>query len=318
MAMLVRLVLAALCCASLSALPALAQDDPDTRACLGSDGANPTAQIAGCTAMIASGKYSPAVQAFAFANRCKAYSDQRDADRAIADCNRAIELDPGNAVAFNNRGIAWRLKRDYERAIADYSAAIRLNPRDPFFLNNRGVAHAARRDWDRAIEDHSEALRVGVRLDEGRRLPFYRNRGLAYQGKKDFVRAVADFDRVTRQNPTDAAIWNARCWARAVIGGKEMLELAIADCIEALLLAPNDINALDSRAFARLKSDDIDGAIADYDAVLRRNPKVASSLYGRGMARRAKGRTEEANADIAAAKAIQADIAEEMAGYGLK
>jgi hypothetical protein len=40
-------------------------------------------------------------------------------------------------------------------------------------------------------------------------------------------------------------------------------------------------------------------------------------LYGRGFAKRKKGDTR-GNADIAAAKAIRADIVEEYDGYGLK
>ena len=297
-------------------LPAVAQTDQPTNWCLGKDGATPDQQVNGCTAVIAAGKYSGAALAFAFANRCKAYADLKDTDKALADCNQAIQLDPNYAVAFNNRGFVWRSRRDLDRALADYSAAIRLDPRDPFTLNNRGVVLAARKSYDPAIADYSEAIRLSAHLDELRRVPFYRNRALAYQAKKDFARALPDFDRVTRLAPTDAAIWNARCWARAVLGND--LDQAIADCVEALLLAPNDPAALDSRGFANLKSGDLDAAIADYDAALARNPKLAGSLYGRGFAKTAKGNTDGGNADIAAAKAIQADIADEMAGYGLK
>ncbi len=32
------------------------------------------------------------------------------------------------AIAFNNRGNAYSDKKDYDRAIADYDAAIRLDP----------------------------------------------------------------------------------------------------------------------------------------------------------------------------------------------
>jgi hypothetical protein len=52
--------------------------------------------------------------------------------------------------------------------------------------------------------------------------------------------------------------------------------------------------------------------------VLRVNPKEASSLYGRGVAKLKKGDSNAGNSDIAAAKAIQADIAEEFARYGVK
>ena len=62
----------------------------------------------------------------------------------------------------------------------------------------------------------------------------------------------------------------------------------------------------------------LDDAIADYDAALKLSPKLAGSLYGRGLARLRKGNTDDGNADIAAAKAIQSDVAEEFARYGVK
>ena len=50
---------------------------------------------------------------------------------------------------------------------------------------------------------------------------------------------------------------------------------------------------------------ELDNAIADYDAALKLNPKLAASLYGRGLAKLKKGDTGGGNADITAAKAIQ-------------
>jgi hypothetical protein len=57
--------------------------------------------------------------------------------------------------------------------------------------------------------------------------------------------------------------------------------------------------------------------MADYSDALDVNPKLASSLYGRGWARLKKG-DRRGSADIAAAKAINGDIAAEFARYGVK
>ena len=58
-------------------------------------------------------------------------------------------------------------------------------------------------------------------------------------------------------------------------------------------------------------------AIADYDAALHLEAKRATALYGPGTAKLKKG-DASGDADIAAAKAIKADIAEEFARYGVK
>src|SRR6266403_339236 len=55
--------------------------------------------------------------------------DKGDNDRAIADYNEAIRLDPKHARAFHHRGYAYSDKGDNDRAIADYNEAIRLNPK---------------------------------------------------------------------------------------------------------------------------------------------------------------------------------------------
>jgi tetratricopeptide (TPR) repeat protein len=61
-----------------------------------------------------------------------------------------------------------------------------------------------------------------------------------------------------------------------------------------------------------------DSAIADYSSALRLDPRLASSLYGRGLAKLKKGGTADGDADISAAKAIEAKIVEEFARYGVQ
>jgi len=61
----------------------------------------------------------------------------------------------------------------------------------------------------------------------------------------------------------------------------------------------------------------LDDAIAAYNAALQIDQKMASSLYGRGTAKRLKGETAGGEADIAGAKAIRPSIADEMAQAGI-
>jgi tetratricopeptide (TPR) repeat protein len=83
-------------------------------------------------------------------------------------------------------------------------------------------------------------------------------------------------------------------------------------------LRPNDVDTLDSRGLAYLKLGAFDKAIADYNAALRFNPKFASSLYGRGIAKVKSGESANGNTDIEAAQAIKANIADDFAKYGVK
>jgi tetratricopeptide (TPR) repeat protein len=83
-------------------------------------------------------------------------------------------------------------------------------------------------------------------------------------------------------------------------------------------LKPNNADTLDSRGLTYFKLGQLDDALADYDAALKINPRAAGSLYMRGIIKLTKGDNAGGRSDIAAAKAVQANIGEEFARYGVK
>ena len=69
--------------------------------------------------------------------------DADDPDRNIVGCTRIIEdADEGNIMrgaAYVARGLAWQKKGDGDKALADYNDAIRVNPKDALAYNDRGM-----------------------------------------------------------------------------------------------------------------------------------------------------------------------------------
>jgi Flp pilus assembly protein TadD len=61
-----------------------------------------------------------------------------------------------------------------------------------------------------------------------------------------------------------------------------------------------------------------DTAIDDYNSALRFEPKLASALYGRGIAKLKRGDKIGSDSDISAAKTIHATIADEFTHYGVQ
>jgi tetratricopeptide (TPR) repeat protein len=244
----------------------------------------------------------------------RAWCEGEDAvsvDQRIDGCSAVIKAARDRseklAEAFNNRGIGYRLKGDYDRAIQDYNQAIKLNPKFAVAYNNRGVAHEHKNEYDRAISDYDQAIKLRPSAEA------HFNRGNAQLGRSHYDRAIDDYNQAIKLKPDFAAAFDNRCWARAVVG---ILKPALADCNEALRLRPNNAETLESRGFIFLKMSHFDAAVSDFDAALRSNPKLAFALYGRGLAR-LKNEDPSGAADSAAARALQADIAEEFARYGL-
>jgi tetratricopeptide (TPR) repeat protein len=152
--------------------------------------------IAACTRAINSGRFQGRALAELYSNRCDQYRANGDLDRAIADCNEAIRLNPNDASAYHNRGTAYNDKGDSDRAIDDFNRAIRLDPKLAQPFNGRGNAYYDKRDFDRAIADYNEAIRLNLKYANA-----YYNRGLTKRAKGDASGGDADIAKAKQLNP---------------------------------------------------------------------------------------------------------------------
>lgn len=84
--------------------------------------------LADFTAAIKVRHDSSSLRSAAFANRGMTHLNMGDADKAVSDLNKAIELDPKDAFAYAARGLAHLRQDRVEAARADGERAMRLNP----------------------------------------------------------------------------------------------------------------------------------------------------------------------------------------------
>jgi tetratricopeptide (TPR) repeat protein len=245
-----------------------------------------------------------------YLDRGIAYFAKNDYDRAIADFTQAIKLDPANATTFYNRGTVYTNKGEDDLAIQDYVQAIKLRPdyADAFF--NRAISYDSKGDSDRAIQDFTQAITLDPKNVEA-----FHRRGLDYFGKGDYGRAIADYSQAIALDPQHAAAFNSRCWTRFVAGQSQQ---GLADCNESLRLRPGDVQTLDSRGWTYFKLAQYDRAIADFTEALRLEAKLATSLYGRGLAKLKKGDRKGGNDDIAAAKVQRSDVVAMFSRWGIR
>ncbi|MGE0422384.1 MAG: tetratricopeptide repeat protein [Reyranellaceae bacterium] len=97
--------------------------------------------VDGCTAVTEPPGESERVRAADFLNRGRAYQRTGQLDRAIADYNEAIRLDPSNVDAYVRRGIAYTENGQHDQAIIDFDEALRLKPDDGATLLRRADAY---------------------------------------------------------------------------------------------------------------------------------------------------------------------------------
>ncbi len=79
-------------------------------------------------------------------------------DKAIAEFNKAIEIDPNFADAYSRRGAAYSNKSDYDRAIKDFNKAIELDPKHEVALLNRASVYMLKENYKSAIADFSRLI----------------------------------------------------------------------------------------------------------------------------------------------------------------
>jgi len=231
----------------------------------------------------------------------------------IDGCTAVIDARQGTtttlAIAYNSRGNAYTAKSDYDHAIQDFDQSIKLNPAYVKPLNNRGVAYLRKGEYDLAIEAFDEAITLNPNYGEA-----FANRAGAHLKKNEYDRAAHDYDTAIGLDPNLKAVWSGRCWTRAILGA---LQAALEDCNRALQGAPNAAT-YDSRGLIYLKMGQLAAAVEDYSSALRSDPRLASALYGRGLAELKTGDRAGGDADISAAKAIQPNIGDDFTRYGVR
>lgn len=120
----------------------------DPAACVAAAAANDDEKVlAACGALIDNDKTARADRLAALIARARVYDGRNELDRAIADLDAVLRLDPSLADSFNARGELFRRKGDRPKALQDFAAALRLNP-----------AHAAARANYKALARELERL----------------------------------------------------------------------------------------------------------------------------------------------------------------
>jgi tetratricopeptide (TPR) repeat protein len=208
---------------------------------------------------------------------------------ALADYNRAIELDPGNAWAIIGRGVTYQLTERYGEALADYNRGIELDPGSAWAIVGRGEAYRLMRRYDEALADYNR----GIELDPGNAWAIV-GRGEAYRLMGRYGEALADYNRGIELDPGSAWAIVGRGAAYRLMG---RYGEALADYNRGIELDPGSAWAIGHRGETYRLMGRYDEALADYNRAIELDPVSAWAIADRGMTYGLMGRYDEALAD---------------------
>jgi tetratricopeptide (TPR) repeat protein len=178
---------------------------------------------------------------FALAHRGRAWHDRREYEKALADLNEAIKLEPDHASWYAARGMVYDRLGEFDRAIGDYDLALRRDPKDAQTYNNRGLAFRGKKNNDQAISDFNQAIRLDPNLADA-----YFNRGNANKARKEYSQAISDYTEAIRLDPNWSGAYFNRANAHRAI--KEY-NRAVSDYREVIRLDKEDADAFSNLAW---------------------------------------------------------------------
>jgi tetratricopeptide (TPR) repeat protein len=214
----------------------------------------------------------------AYSGRGSIYTDLKDYQKALADYNKAIELEPNNArysFFYSGRGWLYQTLKQYDKAIADYSKGIELDPNMGMFYFDRGNVYSDLKQYDKAIADYTKTIKL-----EPNDVSAYSARGLVYEKSKNYQRAIADYTKLIELQPNQS--WHYAARAR-IYNYLEDYAKVIADFSSAIALEPKNDGFYNSRGLAYYFSQDYQKALADFSSAIELLPNNFNYYLERGI-----------------------------------
>lgn len=209
--------------------------------------------------------FSATLLARIYGKRGMAYFSRSEYQRAIADFDRALALDPAYASAYLLRGIAFSSLNEYQNAIENFDRALAPDSRNTFAYAHRAIAYRKLKNYEQAIADFDYALLLDPQPGGA-----YILRSLTYEEFDEARLGLGDFDYMLELNPDDAQAYALRGMAYFSLNEYQR---ATQNLNRALELDPNDARVYASRGHVYLELGDIGRAMADFHRSRELDPK---------------------------------------------
>lgn len=164
-----------------------------------------------------------------YIGRAAAFTGLKKYEEAIADCNRALALDPKDQAARFARAWTYHAIGKDRQAISELTEIISAAPRHSAAYNSRAWSLMAMGDYNKAIADADRAIELSP--DSA---VYFDTRGFAYYFLGRNEKALADFDEGLKIDPNEASCYyhRARVYARLGDKNKAVQDQAMSQKLE--------------------------------------------------------------------------------------
>jgi tetratricopeptide (TPR) repeat protein len=180
-------------------------------------------------------------------DRADDYLNSGDLDKALRECEAAIELDPTLAEAYNYLGLVYDEKGQLDKAMASYQEAVRLDP-----------------DLEDAWENLNDVETELEEVFQDSTAKVYLDRAVEFIDNDEPERALHECDLALKLLPQLALAYN---YLGLVLEELEELERAIDAYLKAVQLNPRFYAARENLANAKVKFE-----LEQYREMAKENP----------------------------------------------
>ncbi|TCR61684.1 tetratricopeptide repeat protein [Bosea sp. BK604] len=207
---------------------------------------------------------------------------------AISDFNRALALDPTAVGSWFERGKAFERLGENMRALRSYDMGLKLAPKHRDMLFRRAYVLVMLNRYDEAIKTYGETIAADEKLSS---IP-YGNRAWLLIEKGRYDEAIKDVQRALHGSPKNAQAFYVRGVAQF---HRDNVAAALRDIDRALTLGrERTVSVVNYRGRVLLRMKRYREAAAEFDEVVRRDPKALYGYYNRALAAEGMQRWDEA------------------------
>ncbi|PHS15749.1 MAG: hypothetical protein COA78_04720 [Blastopirellula sp.] len=199
-----------------------------------------------------------------------------DYDSAIENLSSAIRLESTNTCFLSSRASAFAVLGRFEDALADYNKAIDLDPDDPINYQNRGKMRFNQQEYLIAVNDFTTAIKIveSSSKDEKEKSYLYADRAEAYEEAEQFQQAIADYILILSIDPKNV---NSLTRIGLIYQTLEDYQTALSIFTQALSLEEDSAFLLRLRGNTYVELDEEILAFSDFNTAIAIEP--SSPLY---------------------------------------